>query len=41
MYILITGAAAANIDIAVVRVAAKAVTPSGQFRIEIIEHEIA
>src|ERR1700731_922839 len=37
----VTGAAAANIDIAVVRVAAKAVTPSGQFRIEIVEHEIA
>src|SRR5580700_7619353 len=36
-----TGAAAANIDIAVVRVAAKAVTPSGQFLVEIVEHEIA
>src|SRR6266436_1803923 len=36
-----TGAAAANIDIAVVRVAAKAVTPSGQLLVEIIEHEIA
>src|ERR1700731_2335374 len=37
----VTGAAAANIDIAVVRVAAKAVTPSGQLRVEIVEHEIA
>ena len=33
--------AAADIDIAVVRVAAKAVTPSGQLLVEIIEHEIA
>ena len=36
-----TGAAAANIDVAVVRVAAKAVTPSGQLLVEIVEHEIA
>src|ERR1700751_5059635 len=36
-----TGAAAANLDIAVVRVAAKAVTSSGQFLVEIVEHEIA
>src|SRR5437868_2239242 len=36
-----TGAATANIDIAVVRVAAKAVTPSGQLLVEIVEHEIA
>src|SRR6516165_5666573 len=37
----LTGAAAANIDVAVVRVAAKAVTPSGQLLVEIVEHEIA
>src|SRR5438445_13756685 len=36
-----TGAAAANIDVAVVRVTAKAVTPSGQLLVEIVEHEIA
>src|ERR1700739_3877974 len=35
-----TGAAAANIDVAVVGVAAKAVTPSGQLLVEIVEHEI-
>src|SRR5205085_5591269 len=34
-----TGAAAANIDVAVVRVAAKTVTPSGQLLVEIVEHE--
>src|ERR1700739_1906918 len=36
-----TGAAAANIDVAVVGVAAKAVTPSGQLLVEIVEHEVA
>ena len=36
-----TSAAAANIDIAVVRVAAETVTPSGQLLVEIVEHEIA
>src|SRR5580693_6742349 len=36
-----TGAAAANIDIAVVRVAAEAVIPSGQFLVEIVKHEVA
>src|SRR5205085_3690064 len=36
-----TGTAAANIDVAVVRVAAKAVTPSGQLLVEIVEHEVA
>jgi hypothetical protein len=30
-----------NIDIAVVRVAAETVTPSGQLLVEIVEHEIA
>src|ERR1700730_8334552 len=34
-----TGAAAANIDVAIVRVAAEAVTSSGQFLVEIVEHE--
>src|SRR5271169_6156469 len=36
-----TSATAANIDIAVVRVAAEAVTTPGQFLVEIVEHEIA
>src|SRR6266481_553256 len=36
-----TSAAAANIDIAVVCVAAKAVTPLGQLLVEIVEHEVA
>src|SRR6201997_4473104 len=36
-----TGTAAANIDVAVIRVAAKAVTPSGQLLVEIVEHEVA
>ena len=30
-----------NIDVAVVRAAAKAVTPSGQLIVEIVEHEVA
>jgi hypothetical protein len=34
-------ATAANIDVAVVRVAAETVTPSGQLLVEIVEHEIA
>lgn len=34
------GAAAANIDVEVVRVAAKAETPAGQFLVEIVEHEL-
>ena len=37
----LTGATAANIDVAVVRVAAETVTPSGQLLVEIVEHEIA
>src|SRR5436189_5702456 len=37
----LTGAAAANIDVAVVCVAAKAVTSSGQLLVEIVEHEVA
>ena len=36
-----TGAAAANIDIAVIRITAEVVIPSGQFLVEIVEHEIA
>src|SRR6202011_5113614 len=36
-----TGAAAANIDIAVVRVAAETVTPSGQLLVKLVEHEVA
>jgi len=36
-----TGAAAANIDIAVIGVAAETVTPSGQLLVQIVEHEIA
>ena len=36
-----TGAATATIDIAVVCVAAKAVTPLGQLLVEIVKHEIA
>src|SRR5204862_1380023 len=35
------GAAAANIDIAVIRVAAETVTPSGQLLVKIVEHEVA
>src|SRR6202023_652926 len=35
------GAAAANIDIRVVGIAAEAETPAGQFLVEIVEHEIA
>src|SRR6516225_8208383 len=35
------GAATANIDVAVVGVAAEAETPAGQFLVEIVEHEIA
>src|SRR5208283_1764404 len=35
------GAAAANIDVAVVGVPAKAVTASGQFSVEVVKHEIA
>src|SRR6476646_2951355 len=41
MHHAFTSAAAADIDIAVVCVAAKAVTPSGQLLVEIVEHEIA
>src|SRR6202045_4898052 len=37
----LTGATAANIDIAVVRVAAETVTPAGQLLVEIVEHEVA
>src|SRR5260221_3530145 len=37
----LTGAAAANIDIAVVGIPAETVTPSLQLLIEIVEHEIA
>src|SRR5256714_1974830 len=37
----LTGATAANIDVAVVRVAAETVTPSGQLFVEMVEHEIA
>ena len=33
--------AAANIDVAVVGIAAEAVTPSRQFLVEIVEHEVA
>ena len=36
----VTRATAANIDVAVVRVAAETVTPSGQLLVEIVEHEI-
>ena len=36
-----SGAAAANVDIRVVGVAAEAETPAGQFLVEIVEHEIA
>src|SRR5205814_2674119 len=36
-----TSAVAADVDVAVVRVTAQAVTPSGQLLVEIIEHEIA
>src|SRR5271166_52148 len=35
------GAPAANIDVAVVGVPAKAVTASGQFLVEVVKHEIA
>src|SRR5258705_13314483 len=35
------GAAAANIDVAVVGVTAKAGTASGQFLVEVVKHEIA
>src|SRR5271157_3894703 len=35
------GATAANIDVAVVGVPAKAVTASGQFLVEVVKHEIA
>src|SRR4029077_15298661 len=35
------GAAAANIDIAVIRVAAETMTPSGQFLVEIVKHKVA
>ena len=35
------GADAANIDVAVVRVPAETVTASGQFLVEIVEHEVA
>ena len=38
---LFPGAPAANIDVAVVRVTAEPVTPSGQFLVEIVEHEVA
>src|SRR5438445_3145343 len=37
----LTGATAANIDVAVVRVAAETVTPSGQFLVEIVKHKVA
>src|SRR6185295_13128813 len=37
----LTRATAANIDVAVVRVAAETVTPSGQLLVEIVEHEVA
>jgi len=37
----LTRATSANIDVAVVRVAAETVTPSGQLLVEIVEHEIA
>src|SRR5208337_787495 len=36
-----TGALAANIDVAVVRVAAKAVAPAGQLLVEIVKHDVA
>src|SRR5262244_3959224 len=36
-----SGAATANIDVAVVGVAAEAETPSGQLLVELVEHEIA
>ena len=36
-----SGAAAANIDIRVVGIAAEAETPAGQFLVEIVKHEIA
>src|SRR5271165_511204 len=36
-----TGAVAANIDVAVVRVTAETVTTAGQFLVEIVEHEVA
>lgn len=35
------GAAAANIDVAVVRVTAEAVTTSGQFLVEVVAQEVA
>src|SRR6516162_3328178 len=34
-------AAAANVDVAVIRITAKAVTPSGQLLVEFVEHEVA
>lgn len=37
----LTGTAAANIDVAVVRVRAEAVTTSGQFFVEVVEQEVA
>ena len=37
----LAGAAAANVDVAVIRVTAKAVTPSGQLPVEFVEHEVA
>src|SRR6516165_10598409 len=37
----LTGAAAANVDVAVIRVTAKAVTPSGQLLVEFVKHEVA
>jgi hypothetical protein len=37
----LSGAAAANVDVAVIRIAAEAETPPGQFLVEIVEHEVA
>jgi hypothetical protein len=37
----LTGAAAAKIDVAVICVAAKAVTASGQLLVEFVEHKVA
>jgi hypothetical protein len=39
--VLLLSAAAANIDVAVVGVTAKAVTASGQLLVEVVKHEIA
>src|SRR5215471_17958971 len=37
----LAGAATAHVDVAVIRIAAEAVTPPFQFLVEIIEHEVA